>query len=111
MGSQSWLVTEGSRAAVSVEFLAIQGVNMKGFALAFLLLLVIIVDAVDEEFTEEEIVALEELRAAGLLDANIEELLEEDSDYDYENYSDEIDGASERGGPRRRRRPSIQRIA
>ena len=37
-----------------------------------------------EDFTAEELSALEDLRAAGLLDADIEQLLQED----YQDYQD-----------------------
>ena len=72
-----------------------------------------------EDFTDEETAALEELREAGLLEADIEELLEntyEDENYvdkepfdglikyDYDDFIDQDlipDEASDRGGPRK----------
>ena len=69
--------------------------------------------AIAVDYTEEELAALEDLREAGLLDVEINQLIEEyeaaynDEDYDYDlddDYSDTT-GVSERGGPKRRRRP------
>ena len=65
-----------------------------------------------EEFTNEEREALEELRKAGLLEVNAEKLIEDiDNEYDVETpVQDEIpDEVSERGGPRRQRRPTNKR--
>merc|ERR1712083_320662 len=75
-----------------------------------------------DEFTEEEQAALEVLREAGLLDVDVEELLEKSYDTEYYDYKEDTtglidydtkdlppDNASDRGGPRRRRRPGNQR--
>merc|ERR1712050_688623 len=71
------------------------------------------------DFTEEENEAIAELKKAGLLDVDIERLLDEaydeyylDDDYELVDYDieDEVpDSASERGGPSRRRRPGHYR--
>ena len=64
-----------------------------------------------QTFSAEEEAALEELRQAGLLEADIEELLAaEEEDVIYEYYDDGLDEAEERGGPRRRRRPGHSRV-
>merc|ERR1719483_1814722 len=67
-----------------------------------------------EDFTDKETKALEELRAVGLLDADIAELLEDvydeyEDEFEYKNQDITPDQASDRGGPRRRRRPSNKR--
>ena len=80
-----------------------------------MLALVVIVVAKGEDFTDEEIAALEEFREAGLLEADIEMLLENTSadeyygddliEYDHDEFKDQgliPDEASDRGGPRRR---------
>merc|ERR1711892_682057 len=69
------------------------------------------------EFTEEETAAIAELKEAGLLEVDIEKLLDEAYDELYpadESYDElldlaSLDIASERGGPGRRRRPGQHR--
>ena len=76
-----------------------------------MLLMALTVRSWGQNFSPEEQEALEELRQAGLLEADVEQLLamEEDisrSDDDVlDDYYEELDEAEERGGPRRRRRP------
>ena len=70
-----------------------------------------------EEFTEKEQGALEEVREAGFIDANIEELSERSDggevygliEYDGIDHDLIPDDQSNRGGPRRRRRPTNHR--
>merc|ERR1719483_159345 len=67
-----------------------------------------------EDFTDKETKALEELRAVGLLDADIAELLEDvydeyEDEFEYKDQDITPDQANDRGGPRRRRRPSNKR--
>merc|ERR1711892_702574 len=69
------------------------------------------------EFTEEETAAIAELKEAGLLEVDIEKLLDEAYDELYpadESYDElldlaSLDIASDRGGPGRRRRPGQHR--
>ena len=73
---------------------------------------VLISSVITEEYSDEELAALEELKQAGLLDADIDQLIEEyeatynNEDYDYalDDEFSEVDEASDRGGPRRRRK-------
>merc|ERR1711892_937978 len=93
---------------------------------AILLLVQVISVVLGEDFSEEEQAVLEELKEAGLLETNIYELLERSDDgeyyneepfdglidYDVTDYNDHDlipDGLRDRGGPRRRRRPTNQR--
>merc|ERR1711953_939688 len=77
--------------------------------------MVVLVAGVSAEYTDEEMEALEDLKEAGLLDADIDQLIEEyeaaymNEEYDYDLDEDygELDEASERGGPRRRRKPGV----
>ena len=71
----------------------------------FLLLLALVGGCclAQQTFSEQEQAALDELRQAGLLEADVEAILEAiEEDYDLK----EQDEAEDRGGPRRRRRPS-----
>ena len=83
------------------------------FQLLIVAIVVLVSGANTEQYSDEELAALEQLKEAGFLESDIESLLEEyeaaygDEDYEYEldeDYGD-LDSASERGGPRRRKRP------
>ena len=78
--------------------------------------LVVLVAGVIADYTDEELAALEELKEAGLLDdVAIDQLIEEyeaaymgeEYDYDLEEDYGILDEASDRGGPRRRRKPGV----
>ena len=70
--------------------------------------------AITEKYSDEELATLEELKNAGLLESDIQQLIEEyeatyngeDYDYNLDEDEEDIDEASDRGGPRwKRRRP------
>ena len=81
------------------------------------MVIVVYLDSVgSKEYTEEELSALNDLKQAGILDSDIEELIDDyESNFEeYEYYDNEdddyvVDDVSERGGPRRRKRPKLSK--
>lgn len=74
------------------------------FVVALFAVLVTLVQT--KEYSDQDIAALEELREAGVSEVDINELVEEFDEYEAAYYNEDLDEASERGGPRRRRKPA-----